>query len=559
MICNISFTKPLKKWGGDLIPKVAKSGHSFKGAAAYYLHDKTQDNDFNQASGAKAQTSDRVEWTETRNLATDNPDLAWKIMAASALDGDRLKQINREAEGKRAQASGEQNGKSVYAYSLGWHPDEKDTLTREDMTAAANASLEKLGFKDHQAMIVAHNDTAHPHVHVLVNKVNQQTGKMHNPNMDYKTLDKWAREYRQERGQEHYCQNREDKWKKNDQGVSNENREKQTNTRLNGDENKTMNADDPRAAEFRKNQAARNNRVSEIGKNMKTRHDEQWTRFKANNKQAKEDIYDRYKRPMQDARERLNTAKKAHADIKEALAAKMDNRIDAIKAKYKPAMSQIGKQQWKDKKNWNAHERSLSGRVGHAITAALINRKLAPSQSKGFVKDAFKMLVNTGARNAAFEKVQKAQFDKVAKDMRKEMNAARKDIAAERKEATAHTIEAMGAAVADMKNLNNHRTGELAGLKASIATNFTNLKTNQQHDRQRLKAIWGKLKAGRTKALRGLKNRMENKARVQNATAQSFKAAAKEEATKEAKKKTRTRNRSKDRKRSRGRTQRYEP
>lgn len=542
-----------------MIPKVAKSGHSFKGAAAYYLHDKTRDNDFNQASGAKADTSERVDWTDTRNLPTQNPNLAWKMMAASANDGDYLKAKNREAQGLRPQASGETNGKAVYAYSLGWHPDEKTTLTREEMSAAIDATIDKLGFKDHQALIVSHNDTAHPHVHVLINKVNQQTGKMHNPNMDYKTLDKWANEYRKERGQEHYCENRAKKWDNHDKGISNENREKQTNSRLDSGENSMMNAKTLQAAEFRKNQAARNNRVSEIGKRMNERHTQQWDRFKANNKQAKNDIYDRYKKPMQDARERLNTAKSAHAKIKDQYEAKTAKRIDEIKAKHKPAMSKVGKQQFKDKKNWQAHENTLSGRVGHAITAALVNRKLAPSQSKGFLKDTLKMLVNTGERNAAFEKLQKSQFGEVTKKMNKEIKAARSEIATERKAATAHTIEAMGAAVDDMKNLNNHRAGELAGLKASIATSFTDLKTNQQGDRKRLQEVWGKLKAARSKAIKGLKNRIESKAERQNATAQAFKEANKEKAEKEIKKKTRTRNRSKDRKRSRGRTQRYEP
>lgn len=540
-----------------MIPKVANSGHSFKGAAAYYLHDKTQDNDFNQASGAKSKTSERVEWTETRNLPTDNPELAWKIMAASAIDGEYIKAQNRIAEGKRPQASGETNGKPVYAYSLGWHPDEKGELSRDEMNAAVNATMEKLGFKDHQALVVAHNDTDHPHVHVIINKVNQQTGKMHNPNMDYKTLDKWARDFRKEQGKEHYCENREKKWQNHEQGISNDNRQKQTNTRLQSGEQATVSANDPQAAAFRKNQAARNNRVSEIGKAMKTRHADQWERFKKNNSQAKQDIYSRYDKTMQSARERLNTAKKTHTEIKDHYADKADKRVDAIKVKYKPAMSKLGTKQAREKYAWQAHEKTLRGRVGHSITAALAKRKLNPTQSKGFVKDTLKMMVSTKERTATFEKIQKAQFDKLSKQMGAEIKAARKDIAAEKKEAAAHCIDAMGAAVAEMKSMNLHREGELAGLKISREAAFTDLKNNQGNDRKRLQGVWGKLKTARAKTIRGLKTRIEEKVKVQNATAQSFKAAAKEEAEKEIK--TRTRNRSKDRKkRSRGRTQRLD-
>ena len=62
-----------------MIAQIAKRGTSFKGAGLYYLHDK------------KADTSERVAWTETRNLMTDNPAMGLRVMAATAMDKDRLK------------------------------------------------------------------------------------------------------------------------------------------------------------------------------------------------------------------------------------------------------------------------------------------------------------------------------------------------------------------------------------------------------------------------------------------------------------------------------------
>jgi len=47
-----------------MVPKVAKSGASFKGAALYYLHDK------------QANTNERVAFTQTVNLPTNDPDRA---------------------------------------------------------------------------------------------------------------------------------------------------------------------------------------------------------------------------------------------------------------------------------------------------------------------------------------------------------------------------------------------------------------------------------------------------------------------------------------------------
>ena len=66
-----------------MVPDIAKKGHSFDGALAYYLHDK-----------GKA-TAERVGWTLTRNLMTDDPKTAKGIMIATALQSDELKTAGR--------------------------------------------------------------------------------------------------------------------------------------------------------------------------------------------------------------------------------------------------------------------------------------------------------------------------------------------------------------------------------------------------------------------------------------------------------------------------------
>ena len=58
----------------------SKQGKSFRGLVAYLLE------------GSKGEENpDRVAWTETRNLACANPMTAARVMAATALDQDRLK------------------------------------------------------------------------------------------------------------------------------------------------------------------------------------------------------------------------------------------------------------------------------------------------------------------------------------------------------------------------------------------------------------------------------------------------------------------------------------
>lgn len=179
-----------------MTPKVAATGTSFKGAAQYYLHDKRQ------AGEAERLTNARVAWTATRNLVADDPEIAWRIMAATSKDQARIK---AQAGVK---ATGAQSVQHVYTYSLSWHPDEAGSLTREDMVRAADETLKVLGADKHQALIVAHRDTAHPHVHVIVNRVSPEDGRLLSLRDDRKKLSAWALTHERERGRI-FCEERE--------------------------------------------------------------------------------------------------------------------------------------------------------------------------------------------------------------------------------------------------------------------------------------------------------------------------------------------------------------
>ncbi|MEO1262064.1 MAG: relaxase/mobilization nuclease domain-containing protein [Bacteroidota bacterium] len=167
-----------------MIPAVAQRGRSFKGAGLYYLHDK------------QAKTNERVEWTMTHNLPTRDPHKAMKWMAHTAMNAERLKEENGTARTGR-----KSGGKVVYAYSLSWHSN--DNPKREEMEKAAFSSLEKLGLKDHEAVIVAHRDREHPHVHIVCNLVNPKTGKTKSMSMDFNQLSTWAQEHDKEHGRDH--------------------------------------------------------------------------------------------------------------------------------------------------------------------------------------------------------------------------------------------------------------------------------------------------------------------------------------------------------------------
>lgn len=164
-----------------MVPKVAGKGTSFKGAALYYLHDK------------QAETSDRILFTFTENLPTDNPDLAIRQMAYTAMHQAEIKASNDNIV-----STGRKLQNSVYTYSLSWAPDE--TPTQAEMIEAARETLKVLGLKDHEALMVAHDDEPHPHVHVIVNRVHPETGLAAKLSKDHLKLSRWAEKYEKEQG-----------------------------------------------------------------------------------------------------------------------------------------------------------------------------------------------------------------------------------------------------------------------------------------------------------------------------------------------------------------------
>ena len=102
-----------------MIPRIAAGGGNFRGAFQYYLHDKD------------ATTRSRVAWTHTENLLTRDPDKAWRVMAYTAKEHERLK----EASGQKT--TGRKLTKPVFAFSLSWHPEQKPD--RDHMLATARA------------------------------------------------------------------------------------------------------------------------------------------------------------------------------------------------------------------------------------------------------------------------------------------------------------------------------------------------------------------------------------------------------------------------------------
>ena len=168
-----------------MVTKMSAPGRSFGGVADYCLHDRWV------PGQGHPESAKRVEWTETRNLATEQGDRAARIMAATAEASPELKRLAGAA------ATGRKLEKPVCHYSLNWAREEKPD--RQEMLRAAEGSLKALGMERHQALIVSHRD-GQPHVHVIANRVEPESGKAAGLSRSKLRLSKWAERYEREQG-----------------------------------------------------------------------------------------------------------------------------------------------------------------------------------------------------------------------------------------------------------------------------------------------------------------------------------------------------------------------
>jgi hypothetical protein len=100
--------------------------------------------------------TERVQFIESYNLNSTRPDIVAKQMEQTARQSSRCQQ-------------------PLYHTSLNWHPD--DQPTEEQMKTVAEGYLQHMGLDEHQAVVVAHHDTGHAHVHIAVNRIHPERGK----------------------------------------------------------------------------------------------------------------------------------------------------------------------------------------------------------------------------------------------------------------------------------------------------------------------------------------------------------------------------------------------
>jgi hypothetical protein len=119
-----------------------RSGAGFGGLTRYLM------------TGRKDEPNpDRVLWTSTRELVLEEPREAAMLMRVTAAQGRTDKPVQHLS----------------ISLALGEH------LTRDQWEQVADTTLRDLGLEGHQVLIVAHQDTAHEHIHLVINRVHPET------------------------------------------------------------------------------------------------------------------------------------------------------------------------------------------------------------------------------------------------------------------------------------------------------------------------------------------------------------------------------------------------
>ncbi|MEZ5938383.1 MAG: relaxase/mobilization nuclease domain-containing protein [Hyphomonadaceae bacterium] len=392
------------------------AGHSFKGLHAYCAHD-----------AGSSSSAERVEWMATRNLASDDPDHAWRIMAATALAQNALK----AAAG--VPATGRKSSAHVMHIVLSFH--EKEGRSPEEMQAAADELLSQLGAtggrgkkapiriqraSEHQAVYYAHSDTDSRHLHIMLNRVHGEHGVLLPSSNDQLKASRWAQAYSEKYGTEHATPDRQ---------INNEARDK-------GEYVKGKRRSLKRAfEETRAAKAANDNDIVEAvlaaqakkdaalalqGRNMKAMHVHAWKQLAAEHKSRREAVASGAKRALN----------KARADIRDS---------------FRPRWSDLDRTLKAEQATFVALETSFFGRAKNIVSTLSKSRGVKDEQAKGLLSQGFRVIVSASERRALFEKTQTAKRRALQREqdarMKEAAEAAKKDQAKKLEDNRAHFLK----------------------------------------------------------------------------------------------------------------------
>ncbi|MFC3170460.1 relaxase/mobilization nuclease domain-containing protein, partial [Paracoccus fontiphilus] len=286
----------------------------------------------------------------------------------------------------------------VFAFSLAWHPSEAEGLDRAEMTRAADHALKVLALDHLQAVIIAHHDTAHPHVHVVVNRIDPTNGKATSiDGVKVKKLDAWANDYEQRRGQI-VSPNRAKKYDQIKAG-QNAHPDPEKRRRYIEDKKRQRAEAQQRPAQQRTTEQrppSRGQILKDLSDAQKAQHKQDWKDWGAKAKDSRKAIYDR-------------------ADMARAAA------LEAFKQATRKDWAQHFKAERDRARAFESRERSFSGIVQNALAAAKQQFREGPQGGRGLLGQTFANVLDGAARRQAFSQAQ----EMTARQFREQMKARR--------------------------------------------------------------------------------------------------------------------------------------
>jgi hypothetical protein len=178
---------------------VIHTGKSFKGAAQYLLHDKRLPGE------TVRDTDERLAWTHALNTIEDEPERVVREMQYTSYNQSFIRHQAGITSACRP------THVTTMTVSLSWDPSQRPD--KEQMIEAAKSFLDHMGWNEHQALLMGHNDTAHPHMHMLINRIHPATGLTLDQNWDRTRASRWGLAYEREHGKI-YCEVRELKYER---------------------------------------------------------------------------------------------------------------------------------------------------------------------------------------------------------------------------------------------------------------------------------------------------------------------------------------------------------
>lgn len=356
------------------------AGRSFKGLHAYCAHDQD-----------RADTSERVEWMDMRNLAANDPEQAWKVMAATAGAQNELKR----AAGIRAGRTSKDGAVMHVVLSF----DKDEPVDSETMQAAADGFLSQLGadpakmrgkakpkrrqFADeHQVVMYAHRDTDNAHLHLMINTVHPEHGvKLPTSNNQIKAQ-KWALEFSKEYGTDKKTPAREENAELRAQGeyVKGE-RRKSRNAYEQEQQAKDAANDNGLAEAALKEQRAKDAALAQRGRDLAEQRQEMWA-------QVTDDYRGR----------------------KAALARQLQTDINKVKAEtretFRPRWRELREFQVAERQTFDELERSFFGRASNMAKALRLSSDDVSDGRTNTINRAFKIITNAGERQVYFDAAQ---------------------------------------------------------------------------------------------------------------------------------------------------------